>query len=270
MCFSENHANPDSGSSSDTEFVPRYDRIAGSRDNFSVFTSNLPGAQNVVTRSTSDEKAPSAMVRTTLPPQRESVGTVLPRAPQLVVTNLNEVSWGWGWESGQGGWRDYGFVEWALYTLMYLCVCVCAWVFCYMQRLWGKGWFTACSFFFSLSCFFFLVEISLYSSIWYSFIVQGSVHSGSVNWVDCGWVLRLVLQWWAQCLLFQMKWEPGSSVCIVQILRQGEKHCSDTIVFLLQVLVRLGVCHTCLQGWAGILGLPPIDAAILYAQICCA
>ena len=94
VCFSENHANPDSGSSSDTEFVPRYDRIAGSRDNFSVFTSNLPGAQNVVTRSTSDEKAPSAMVRTTLPPQRESVGTVLPRAPQLVVTNLNEVSWG--------------------------------------------------------------------------------------------------------------------------------------------------------------------------------
>ena len=96
---SESRADPDSCSSSEAEFVPRYDRIAGSRDNFTVFTSNLPGAQNVVTRSSvSDERAPTAAARTSFPPQRDSVGTTLPRAPQLIVTSLDEVGAG-----GRGG-----------------------------------------------------------------------------------------------------------------------------------------------------------------------
>ncbi|RUS88458.1 hypothetical protein EGW08_003795, partial [Elysia chlorotica] len=49
--------------STEPEFVPRYDRITGSGDSFSVFTSHLPGSQvglqpvTVASRQTQDEAA---------------------------------------------------------------------------------------------------------------------------------------------------------------------------------------------------------------------
>ncbi|XP_070206220.1 uncharacterized protein [Littorina saxatilis] len=88
----DTHIEDAGDSSPEVEFVPRYDRIAGSRDNYNVFTSNLPGAQNVTIRPASSDKTPAATAgaRTVSQSQRDSVGATLPRAGALTVAGLNQ------------------------------------------------------------------------------------------------------------------------------------------------------------------------------------
>ncbi|XP_076454897.1 centrosome-associated protein 350-like isoform X2 [Babylonia areolata] len=78
----EVHPNPPSQDNSEADFVPRYDRIAGSRDDFRVFTSNLPGAQTSMTaaKAGNTEKTPVAGVRASLQSQPESVSNAAPRS----------------------------------------------------------------------------------------------------------------------------------------------------------------------------------------------
>ncbi|KAL8608223.1 hypothetical protein ACOMHN_016678 [Nucella lapillus] len=77
-------AHPDmaSAESPEPDFVPRYSRIAGSSDDFHVFTANLPGAQthSRVARTataTSPERSPGPGVRASAQSERDSVSAAL-------------------------------------------------------------------------------------------------------------------------------------------------------------------------------------------------